>query len=159
MILVRAADCDFKLPVPALNQQTSEKAMNTKQNQVERHLKEMEKHSRKQKLRDASRKAGPKHTTKKPRQKKLSHLDWEEIDDLELETYAPIISKSARERRKEVEKQAIKAKPVPEPKTENMGQEVHNDQWIGPAVWLLRQVRGCAGWTSRGKHYCAKSGA
>jgi ribosome biogenesis GTPase len=98
--------------------------MNTKQILVERHLKEMEKHTRKQKLRDARRKAGPKHTTKKPRQKRLSHLDWDEMDDLELETYAPILSRGERERRKEVEKQALRATQIQNSSGENTSQEV-----------------------------------
>jgi len=68
----------------------------------------MEKHTRKQKLRDASRKAGPKHTNKKPRQKKVSIQDWDDLDDLEFDSYTPIISRRERERRKAVEAQAIK---------------------------------------------------
>ena len=106
--------------------------MNNKQIQVERHLKNMEKHTRKQKLRDASRKAGPKHTNKKPRQKKITFQDWDELDELEFETYAPILSKGERERRKAVEAQALKKQPSVKKTEEDNGK---------PAVETLKGTR------------------
>ena len=67
----------------------------------------MQKHTRKQKLRDARRKSGPRVNEKKPRLKKVSLNDWDDwdnLDNLEIETYEPIVSKGELERRREVEK-------------------------------------------------------
>jgi ribosome biogenesis GTPase len=70
------------------------------------YIKQMQKHSRKQKLRDARRKNGSRVNAKKPRQKKISLNEWDDWNDLDqmvLESYEPIISKAERERRREVE--------------------------------------------------------
>ncbi len=70
----------------------------------------MQKHIRKQQLRDARRKAGLRAQTKKPRLKKISTNDWDnwdELDELELDTYESILPKGERERRREIEKQAF----------------------------------------------------
>lgn len=73
------------------------------------YIKQMQKHTRKQKLRDARRKIGPRGYEKKPRVKKvkvsLNDWDnWDDLDDLEYGIHEPIVSKSERERRREVEK-------------------------------------------------------
>ena len=78
---------------------------------VERHQKEMEKHTRKQKLRDARRKSGVKGSTTKPRRKKLNHnnwKDWDDLDTIEFENTEPIMPRGERERRQKIEKQIDK---------------------------------------------------
>jgi ribosome biogenesis GTPase len=85
--------------------------MSDKQKQVERHLKEMTKHTRKQQLRDARRKAGPKNQGKKPRQKKIAPTewdDWDDLDEMDFETFELIMPKGERERRRKIEKQALR---------------------------------------------------
>ena len=80
--------------------------MNNKQQLVERHIKEMEKHTRKQKLRDARRKTGRKNLHKKPRLKKILINEWDELDELELGSFTPIMPLGSSERRRENEKKA-----------------------------------------------------
>jgi ribosome biogenesis GTPase len=71
------------------------------------YVKQMQKHTRKQKLREARHKSGPRAREKKPRLKKITPNDWDDWDDLdemEFETFQPIISKHESERRREIEK-------------------------------------------------------
>ena len=82
--------------------------MNDKHNIVERYIKGSEKHTRKQKLRDARRKLGNKNQGKKPRQKKLNPVDRDDFDEIIFETYEAIMPKGEQERRREIEKQAFK---------------------------------------------------
>jgi ribosome biogenesis GTPase len=85
--------------------------MNDKQQQVERHLKEIKKQSRKQKLREARRKVGSNYQVKKPRQKKFTPADWNECDDLEeigFESFQMILPRGEHERRREIEKRAFR---------------------------------------------------
>ena len=74
---------------------------------VQKHIKGMQKHIRKQKLRDARRKAGVHNKFSKPRLKKISATDWDDWDDLddnEFDNFQPILSKDETERRREIEK-------------------------------------------------------
>jgi ribosome biogenesis GTPase len=74
---------------------------------VQKYIKGMQKHTRKQQLRDARRKAGVRSNSKKPRLKKISLTDWDDWDDLDemgFDTYQPILSTSERERRRDIEK-------------------------------------------------------
>ncbi len=83
--------------------------MDRKQKQILEHHKSMQKHIRKQQLREARRKAGVRSQMKKPRLKKISTNDWddwENLDELELSTYETIIPKGETERRREMETQA-----------------------------------------------------
>jgi len=106
---------------------TEDKVMNEKNNTVERHLKQLGKHTRKQKLRDARRKAGLKGQTKKPRQKKITPLAWGDLDDIEAmdyEIFEPIMPKGEHERRRTIEKQALQRSSIlkdrePEDSTED----------------------------------------
>jgi len=71
------------------------------------YLKQMQKHNRKQKLREARRKSGPRAPERKPRLKKVvpnNWNEWDNLDELEFENFEPIISKSESERRREIEK-------------------------------------------------------
>jgi ribosome biogenesis GTPase len=71
------------------------------------YIKQMQKHTRKQKLREARRKSGPRAHKKKPRLKKVSLNDWDDwdnLDELEFEAYQPIRTKGESERRREIEK-------------------------------------------------------
>jgi ribosome biogenesis GTPase len=77
---------------------------------VERHLKQLEKHTLKQKLRDTRRKAGPKGLPKKPRMKKISPSAWDDMGDLETmdyDVFEPVMPRGERERRRTIEKQAL----------------------------------------------------
>jgi len=76
--------------------------MNNKQQLVDRHIKEMEKHTRKQKLREARRKTGRKNQPKKPRQKKLSINNWDELDEFEFSNFSPIMPPGSKEQRDEI---------------------------------------------------------
>jgi len=99
--------------------------MNENDKLVERYIKSSQKHERKQKLRDARRKTGPKQQTKKPRQKKIALHDWDDWDDLdemEFDTYERVMPKGAGERRSQVEKQALG--PGTPPKTQTAPTEV-----------------------------------
>jgi ribosome biogenesis GTPase len=81
--------------------------MNDKNELVQKYIQGTQKHIRKQKLRDARRKSGPRAQEKKPRLKKVTLNDWDDWDDLdemEFDNYQPIISHSERERRREIEK-------------------------------------------------------
>jgi ribosome biogenesis GTPase len=81
--------------------------MNDKTKTVQKYIKGMQKHTRKQELRDARRKAGVRSNHRKPRLKKITPNDWDEWDDLDemqFETYQPIISMDERERRREIDK-------------------------------------------------------
>ncbi len=77
---------------------------------VQKHIEGMKKHTRKQQLRDARRKAGVRTNTKKPRLKKVQITGWDDwddlddLDDIKFETYQPILSKNELERRREIEK-------------------------------------------------------
>jgi ribosome biogenesis GTPase len=71
------------------------------------YIKQMKKHTRKQQLREARRKSGTREREKKPRIKKVAPNewdDWDDLDDMEFDTFQPIVSKSERERRREIEK-------------------------------------------------------
>ena len=81
--------------------------MSDKNKLVQKYIKGMQKHTRKQELRDARRKAGVRTDIRKPRLKKITPNDWDEWDDLdemEFATYQPILSKDERERRREIDK-------------------------------------------------------
>ncbi|HBX68755.1 MAG TPA: ribosome small subunit-dependent GTPase A [Chloroflexi bacterium] len=81
--------------------------MNNKNELVQKYITGTQKHIRKQQLRDARRKNGPRVQEKKPRFKKVAPYeldDWKELEELEFENYEPIISKDERERRREIEK-------------------------------------------------------
>jgi ribosome biogenesis GTPase len=72
--------------------------------------KQMQKHIRKQKLRDARRKSGPRTHMKKPRLKKISPRgfdDWDDFDD--IENMESVMPKGDRERRREIEKKAFRS--------------------------------------------------
>jgi ribosome biogenesis GTPase len=74
---------------------------------VQKHIKGMKKHARKQQLRDARRKTGVRTKTSKPRLKKIIATDWDDwddLDDIEFNTFQPILSKDETERRREIEK-------------------------------------------------------
>jgi ribosome biogenesis GTPase len=71
---------------------------------VQKHIKGMKKHARKQQLRNARRKTGVRGKTSKPRLKKISATDWEEWDEIEFDRYQPILSKDEIERRREIER-------------------------------------------------------
>jgi len=74
----------------------------------------MQKHIRKQQLRDARRKSAVRAQTKKPRLKRISTSDWDdwdELDEMELDTYESILPKGESERRREIEKQAFSGSP------------------------------------------------
>jgi ribosome biogenesis GTPase len=84
--------------------------MDNKQKQVEKHIKGMQKHNRKQNLRAARRKNCSRNRDRKPRQKKISPTNWDHWDDLDevtIDTFEPIVSHNSRERRREISKQAI----------------------------------------------------
>ncbi len=81
--------------------------MNKKQQLVERHIKEVKKNSRKQKLHDARRKTGRKNTTKKPRLKKISLNDWEALDGFEFDNFSKIMPLGSGEYHREMEKIVI----------------------------------------------------
>jgi len=71
---------------------------------VQKHIKGMKKHARKQQLKNARRKTGVHGKESKPRLKKISAVDWEEWDEFEFDTYQPILSKDEIERRREIER-------------------------------------------------------
>jgi ribosome biogenesis GTPase len=71
---------------------------------VQKHIKGMEKHARKQQLRNARRKTGVRSKASKPRLKKISATDWDEWDQVEFDTYQPILSKDEIDRRREIER-------------------------------------------------------
>ena len=68
------------------------------------YLKQMKKHTRKQQLRDARRKTGLRSKNNKPRIKKVTHNDWDDLDDMEFDTVQPILSRGESERRRKIEK-------------------------------------------------------
>ncbi|MFC1997018.1 ribosome small subunit-dependent GTPase A [Chloroflexota bacterium] len=68
------------------------------------YIKQRQKHTRKQQLREARRKSGLRSQKKKPRIKKVTSNDWDDLDEMEFDTYQPIVSKIEHERRREVEK-------------------------------------------------------
>jgi len=83
--------------------------MDRKQKQDNNYSKQMEKHVRKQKLRDSQRKTGVKFQDKKPRRKKITPAHWtagETIPDFDFETFEPIMQPGEKERRRQREKQA-----------------------------------------------------
>jgi ribosome biogenesis GTPase len=81
--------------------------MNDKQQQVERHLKEIKKQNRKQKLREARRKVGSNYQIKKPRQKKITPTGWDDLEEIGFELIQPILPKGEYERRREIEKRVF----------------------------------------------------
>ena len=92
---------------------------------VQKHIKGMQKHARKQQLRAARQKSGIRTNIKKPRLKKISPNNWDDWDEIdELDTYQPILSKYEQERRREIEKtiQQGTSKVSPEsPDSEKLG--------------------------------------
>jgi len=78
--------------------------MNDKNDSVQKYIQGMQKHTRKQQLRDARRKSRPRTPEKKPRFKKVSIHDWDDLDEMAFDTYEPILSQGENERRKEIEK-------------------------------------------------------
>jgi len=87
--------------------------MNDNKESVEKYKKQMKKHYRKQNLRDAKRKSGSKGHQSKPRQKKITHHEWNEwdyLDSIEYEKIEPIMPRGERERRRKIEKQALNSK-------------------------------------------------
>jgi ribosome biogenesis GTPase len=77
--------------------------MENKQKQIERHIKGMDKHVQKQKLRKSRQKVGFNKKPKKPRIKKISPITlerWDEIDELEFDSFEPIMPQESREQRR-----------------------------------------------------------
>jgi len=70
--------------------------------------KQMQKHIRKKKLREARRKAGPRTEMKKPRLKKLSPTNWDDAD--EFGSVEVIMPKGDRERRREIEQNLLEGR-------------------------------------------------
>ena len=86
--------------------------MDKQQKQILEYHKSMQKHIRKQQLREARRKAAARTQTKKPRLKKISANswdDWDELDEIELNTYELILPKGESERRREIEQAVNKS--------------------------------------------------
>ena len=78
--------------------------MSNKQEIVERYIQETQKHTKKQRLRDARRKIGKKDIIRKPRIKKISIDDWDEVE--EFDNFTPIMPPGSRERRRLADKLA-----------------------------------------------------
>jgi ribosome biogenesis GTPase len=92
--------------------------MDNKQKQVERHIKGMEKHVQKQKLRKSRKKADFNKKPKKPRIKKISPTDldrWDEIDELEYDSFEPIMPQDSREQRRKNAIEILKVDPPKNP--------------------------------------------
>jgi len=76
--------------------------------QIENYTKDMQKHVRKQQLRDSRRKSGPKNKAKKPRQKEWLPDSWDDLDDLDYTVEERIMPRGEGERRREIERRAFK---------------------------------------------------
>ena len=81
--------------------------MDDKQKQVENYTKEIQKHVRKQRLRDTRRKSGPKEKAKKPRRKDWVPDKWDEWDDMDYSADERIMPRGDADRRRAVERKAI----------------------------------------------------
>ncbi len=81
--------------------------MDDKQKQVANYTKDMQKHIRKQKLRNTRRKSGQKEKIKKPRHKEWIPDSWEEWDDLDYPADERIMPRGDAERRRDVERRAL----------------------------------------------------
>jgi ribosome biogenesis GTPase len=106
------------------------KAMNSKQKLVERHEKATQKQSRKQKLREARRKTGRNDHPHKPRLKKIAIDDWNNLDELELDNFSPIMPLGSREQRRETEKMATHegiTAPAPNKRTQALTEDGQAD--------------------------------
>lgn len=84
--------------------------MDDKLEQVEKYHKAYKKHVRKQSLRDARRKAGPRAKDKKPRRKDWIPDAWDEWGEIDYQAEERVMPPGAAERRREVEKLASNIK-------------------------------------------------
>ncbi|MBC8506041.1 MAG: ribosome small subunit-dependent GTPase A [Anaerolineales bacterium] len=75
--------------------------------QIENYSEDMQKHVRKQQLRNTRRKSGPKNKAKKPRQKEWIPDSWDDIDDLDYSVDERIMPRGEEERRREIERKAL----------------------------------------------------
>ena len=83
--------------------------MKNKEQIVERYLKGLDKQNRTEKFRDLNRKTDRQRTNQKTRRKKISPNnwdDWDELDEMLLESFVPIQSRNEKERKNKIEKQA-----------------------------------------------------
>ena len=113
---------------------------------VQKHIEGMKKHTRKQQLRDARRKAGVRTNTKKPRLKKIATTewdDWDDLDEMEFETYQPILSKNELERRREIEKSVTANSIENSRETGDLQDEIFRSKWYAwPSALVVEAGSG-----------------